>query len=82
VDDEEDLQQLAQADARRVVAELHHLGMAGVAAAHLLVAGVADVAVAVAALDGGDAIDELVDRLEAPEAAAAERDAGRRGEHV
>ena len=50
VHDEEDLQHLAQRDLRRVELDLDHLGVAGAAAADLLVGRVERLAVAVARL--------------------------------
>ena len=60
VDDEEDLEQFAQADARRVERDADHLGMAGVASADLLVGRRIGVAVAVAGLDRGHAVDQQI----------------------
>src|SRR5512146_2843476 len=73
VDREEDLEQVAKADALRVVGDAHDLGVAGVAAADLLVARPRDVAVAVARFDAEHAVDIEIDGFEAPEAAAGER---------
>jgi hypothetical protein len=74
VDHEEDLEHLAQRDLRRIELHAHHLGMAGGATAHLFVAWVPDRAVAVARLHGDDPLHALVNRLGAPEAAAAQGD--------
>src|SRR5690606_26174153 len=57
VDREEDLEEFAVADAGRIEAHLHHLGVAGGAAADRLVARVRDVAAAIARLDVEDAIE-------------------------
>src|SRR5690606_37186442 len=70
VDGEEDPQQVAVADDLWVEGHLHHLGVAGLAGAHLLVGGVGYVAAGVARLDALHALELVVDRLEATEAAA------------
>jgi len=75
---EEDFEQPPIGDALRVEGDLHHLGMAGVAAAHIMVARLGEGAAGVA--DGGVAHpgQGAEDRLDAPEAAGTE---GRDGAH-
>ena len=60
-------------DDRGVVGDLHDLGVAGAPAADLLVGRVRDLAAGVARDHALDALQVLVDRLQAPEAAAAQR---------
>ena len=74
VDDEEDLEDLAQRDRLRIEADPHHLVVAGIAPADLFVARVQCLAVAVAGLDRAHALHPLVHRLGAPEAATAQGD--------
>mmetsp|Transcript_5529 Transcript_5529/g.13367 ORF Transcript_5529/g.13367 Transcript_5529/m.13367 type:complete len:337 (+) Transcript_5529:1337-2347(+) len=75
VDREEDFEQFAQRHLCGIEIDPHNLGMAGVAAADLLIVGVRMVAVAVAVLDLVHAAHALVDGLQAPEAAAGKGDA-------
>ena len=71
---EEDFQDFFQADLVGIERQAHHLGMAGVALADLLVRGVDGVAVGVAAFHVGDATHAVEHGLGAPEAAAAQGD--------
>ena len=64
---EEDFQNFFQADFVGVEREAHHLGVAGVALADLLVAGVDGVAVGVAAFHVGDAAHAVEHGFGAPE---------------
>jgi hypothetical protein len=70
VDREEDGQQLAHADHRRVVDEFDDLGAAGAAAAHVLIRRARGLPVAVARLDVEHAAHAVEHRLGAPKAAA------------
>jgi hypothetical protein len=72
VDQKEHLQDLAKADLCRVVLQLDNLVVAGGTGAHLLVARLQCVAIAVARLHVGHALDLDKHRLGAPEAAAAQ----------
>lgn len=65
---EEDFQDFLQADGVGIKRQAHHLGVAGVTLADLLVAGVVGVAVGVAAFHVGDAAHADKNRFGAPEA--------------
>src|SRR5262245_62553355 len=67
-----DVEELLEADPRRVVDDLDRLGVAGAARGHLLVAGVGLGASRVAGRDRDDAGEGLEGRLHAPEADARE----------
>lgn len=69
-DGEKNFQQLAQRDLRRIVDYLYGLGVAGLAAADLLVVGIFHAAAGVARGGAGDTLYVLEDGLDAPEAAA------------
>jgi len=71
---EEDLEDFAQADLRRVEFELHHLGVAGAAGADLFVGRLDGLAVAITRLHVEHALHPVEHRLGAPEAAATEHD--------
>lgn len=70
MDAEKDAQEVLVGDPLWVEGQLHDLGVAGAAGADLFVAGVFGVAAHVAGDDALDAGQELIDGLEAPEAAA------------
>lgn len=67
VNGEEDVEQGGERQGGRIERDLHHLGMAGAAAAHGLVAGGGHVAAAVAGGDGPHRGKLLEDGLEAPD---------------
>ena len=71
-DGKEHLQELPVADARRVVENMHRLGMAGPAAAHLAIRGRIRIAAGVARHHPGDALDMLEHPLHSPEASAGQ----------
>ena len=70
----EDFQNFLQADFSSVEGDAHYFSMAGVAAAHLFVAGVGHVPVGVAAFRAGDTAHAVEHRFGASEAAAAQSD--------
>ncbi len=70
VDREEHIQEVAVGDHRGIEADLHHLGVAGAAAADLLVARMVDVAAGIAGHYALDPLEILEHRLQAPEAPA------------
>src|SRR4029077_9263134 len=72
VNREEHVQQLVERHDGGIECDLHDLGMAGGAGAHVLVRRVGHVAPRVAGLDLLDALQLLERRFEAPEAAAGE----------
>src|SRR5690606_13143757 len=67
VDGEEDFQQFAEGDNRRVIGKAYDLGMACVAAAHLAIGWVGHMAVAVAGLDANHPAQLIIDCFETPE---------------
>ena len=69
-DREIDLQDLAVGHLMRVEGHLHAFGVAGAARAHGFIVGVLCVAAGIAGHREGDALDVLVDGLDAPEASA------------
>ncbi len=71
---EEDLQDFFQADFVGVERQAHHLGMAGVALADLLVRGVDGVTVGVAAFHVGNAAHAVKNGFGAPKTTTTERD--------
>ena len=71
---EEDFQDFFQADLVGIERQAHHLGMAGVALADLLVRGVDGVAVGVAAFHVGDAAHAVEHGFGAPKTTTTERD--------
>ena len=72
VDGVEHPQQVGVGQHGRVEGDADHLGMAGAAGADLLVGRVRGAAAGIARQHVGDAVEVAVDRLQAPEAAAAE----------
>src|SRR5208283_3378053 len=79
VNDEKDLQQLAERDHVRVEGDLHHLRVPSRAAADLAVTGVGHAAAGVAGFDLAHAAQLLEHRFQAPEAAPGKgRDFGTR----
>lgn len=74
MDEEEDFQQLARADLRRIVDQLDHLVVTGGAGAHLLVGGRRGVAIAVAGLDIEYTAHFHIDGFGAPKATTSKND--------
>jgi hypothetical protein len=74
VDGEEDLEDLAQADAGRVELDTDDLDMPGLATADLLVRRQRHVAVAITRLDLNDALDTFENGFCAPETTPTQRD--------
>ena len=71
---EEDFKDLARADLRRVISEFDHFIAASAARAHLLVARLRNLAIAVTAFDIGNAAHLNVDRFGTPKTAATQHD--------
>jgi len=74
VDHKENFQKFTRADVCRVIHQLHHLDMASLATAHLLVARVNRLAVAVARFHIQHTFDAHKHGFRAPEAATTEGD--------
>src|SRR3546814_16501850 len=67
-----DVEQVGIGNDRRIESDANRFGMAGVAAAHLLVRRVRHIAADIAALDPLDAFERLEHGFGAPEAASGE----------
>ncbi len=70
---EKPVQDVPKGDNRRIERYLDHLGVPRCPRADLLVAGIGDGAAGITGNDFADPVHKLEDRLQAPEAAAAER---------
>jgi len=73
VDGEEDIEEILKRDHLPIKRDLNSLGVPGVAIADLAVARVDHTAAGVAGFDMLDALELIVDRFQAPEAAAGQR---------
>ena len=73
MDGEENLEQVAERDQRRVEGDLHNLGMASRAVTDFFIAGVADATAGIARNDAFDALEIVEHGLQAPETAAGQR---------